>query len=244
MLEIKNVCKAYNKRPVLMELCLNIQSGEVIGIIGPNGVGKTTLVEAICGIVKLDSGEIILDGVSLTGNKLIRNEIGICFQESIFDRFFTIYETMVHVAMYHGYSLKAAKLKSNAMLVALGLAEQKNMMGTQLSGGMKKRFQVAIAMVSDPKVLILDEPTAGVDLQIKEDIYSLLGNFCKDNKKTVILIDHDFAEMTALCDRVVFIKNGGVVEESYINRDDGRQVEKLIDKYKALYFEPLEGILQ
>ena len=234
VLKLENVCKSYGHQKVLNGINLTIRKGEIVGIIGPNGVGKTTLMEIICGVTKPSQGSIYLDGYNLLKNEVgIRSEIGVCFQESIFDRFFCIRDTLLFVAMYHGMSYVKAKNQSNEILQQFSLGDKRNSYGSELSGGMRKRFQLAVAMISHPKFLLLDEPTAGVDLLLRDEIYQRLERYVTKDRAAIIT-SHDLGELAHLCHKLVFIKDGVIVKEFLIQNHNVTK-ESLEDYYKELY---------
>lgn len=214
MIKIQNLTKKYGTHTVIQNMSLSINDGECIGIVGPNGAGKTTLIESICGLTKIDSGDILVDSHSiLKPPYLERHTIGCCFQESVFDRFFNIYDTLVHNAMYHGMTYKEAKNESKRMLDKVHLLDKMKCYGNTLSGGMKKRFQLAIALVNNPEILILDEPTAGVDLGLVDEIHQIIEEFRKDHHKIVILTSHNINELAKHCTKLIFLMDGKIFGE-------------------------------
>lgn len=218
MIDIIGLEKFYGKNPILKNLSLKIEPNTFLGIVGPNGVGKTTLIETIVGVCKINKGSIYINGKK---NEKEKMKIGICFQNNIFDRFFNIEQTLLHNAMYHGLSLNDAKKNTEVILKKMELFDKSKSYGNQLSGGMKKRLQIAVAMVHDPDILILDEPTAGVDLGLKEKIYSILKEFSSQKNKIIILTSHNIQEIQDLCNKVVFLKNGSI-SKIYVNFDENK----------------------
>lgn len=230
MLEIQHLRKKYKRHQVLRDVQFTLDENQVLGLIGPNGAGKTTIIESICGLVRYDAGTILMDGVSLEREPALRRRIGCCFQENVFDRFFNIYDTIVHNAMYHGLAPKEARRSADEALEKVRLTSASRMFGNALSGGMKKRFQLAMAMVSDPELLILDEPSAGVDLELSELIHTIILDFSKQQGKAVLLTGHDIHEMERLCTRAVFIKDGLICEDFSIDASG-----RLESEYRRLY---------
>lgn len=237
MLEVKNLCKQYEANTVLTNLSVQIEMNDFVGLVGPNGIGKSTLIGCICGIVKYDSGEIFLNGISVAKNPYITKcKIGTCFQENIIDRFFNVFDTVRFNAMYHGLNRKEAIHRTNNILIKLKLFDKRYLFGEELSGGMKKRFQIAQTLVHDPDLIILDEPSAGADLELKEDLHRILKEIHQDKNKTIILTSHYLEEICSLTTRILMLNNGQVVKDikkGVANSFDNGTVESL---YKKMYF--------
>lgn len=243
MLRIENLTKKYDSNVVLDDFNLNINHNEFVGFIGPNGVGKSTVIGCLCGIRKYEHGTIYIDGNLLkSNNSLAKRKVGVCFQDTIYDRFFSIYDSIRLYCMYQGYNRRTAKELSLNSLKKIGLIDYKDYMGDKLSGGMKKRFQIALSTAHNPDLLILDEPTAGVDLHIKEDLTIFLKNYITvSNKKTIILVSHDLDEISKLCTRAIFMKNGKIVNDVNINGQGSS--ESLYNIYNDNYRKTLWIIL-
>lgn len=237
MLEIHNLHKSYNNLKVLDGISLEIDDNDFVGLVGPNGVGKSTLIGCITGIVNFYEGDILFNNKSIKKYPYeTKRNIGVCFQDNIFDRFFNIYDTIRFNAMYHGISRKDSFIKCNEALEALKLSDKKACFGTDLSGGMKKRFQIAQSIVHNPNFLILDEPSAGVDLELKEDIYNLLRLFISDKSRSILLTSHYIEEIKLLCNKVIFLKDGKVIKKLNKNEYDFSKDNMLEDLYKQFYF--------
>ncbi len=230
MLEIKHLQKKYQDQPILSDVTFSVETNQVFGLIGPNGVGKTTIIGCICGLVKYDKGTILLDGKSFEDEPQLRRKIGCCFQEPVFDRFFNIRDTISYNAMYHGLSMKEAQDATDLVLDKVRLSDAAHLYGSELSGGMKKRFQLAIAMVFDPEILILDEPTAGVDLELSDLIQKTIMAFSQKKGKSVILTGHDIKEMQILCSQAAFIHKGVILENGTV-----ASFGNLEKEYRRLY---------
>ncbi|AOR24998.1 ABC transporter ATP-binding protein [Clostridium taeniosporum] len=208
MLEIKNLTKNYKSLNVLNNFSLTINNNDFLGLVGPNGVGKTTLIKCITGICKIQLGDILVDKKSLFKYPYeTKQKIGVCFQNDTFDRFFNIYDTLKFNAMYNGLSKNEAIQRTDEVLKLVKLENKAKCYGNELSGGMKKRFQIAQSIIHNPEIIILDEPSAGVDLQLKEDLYQLLLDLHSKENKTILLVSHYLDEIENLCNRAIFIKD-------------------------------------
>ena len=186
-----------------------IKEGEFFGLLGPNGAGKTTLISILAGLAKATSGAIKVNGIDVQNEPLkTRKLLGIVPQELVFDPFFTVSEALKFQSGYFGVSNNSAWI--DELLVGLGLSDKANSNMRQLSGGMKRRVLVAQALVHKPPVIVLDEPTAGVDVELRQTLWQFIDRL---NKKghTVLLTTHYLEEAEALCQRIAMLKTGRVV---------------------------------
>ena len=211
-IEIKNLKKIYdNKFEALKGINLNIPKGSFYGLLGPNGAGKTTTIGAISGLVNYKDGNISVMGYDNKKDyKITRNLIGLSPQELNFDVFFPIKKVLEFQAGYYGLSFKEAKEQSEIMLEQFGLKEKQNNACRELSGGMKRRLQIAKALVHNPEILILDEPTAGVDIELRHMLWDFLKKINKQGK-TILLTTHYIEEAEKLCDRIAIIDSGNII---------------------------------
>ena len=211
-IEIKNLKKIYdNKFEALKGINLNIPKGSFYGLLGPNGAGKTTTIGAISGLVNYKDGNISVMGYDNKKDyKITRNLIGLSPQELNFDVFFPIKKVLEFQAGYYGLSFKEAKEQSEIMLEQFGLKEKQNNACRELSGGMKRRLQIAKALVHNPEILILDEPTAGVDIELRHMLWDFLKKINKQGK-TILLTTHYIEEAEKLCDKIAIIDSGNII---------------------------------
>lgn len=214
---IKNLVKCYGQEGVegshlaLDNLDFAVPRGSIFGLLGPNGAGKSTLINILAGTVIKTSGEVkILDTNIDDFPKKARSLIGIVPQEITFDSFFPINQALEFTAGYFG--IKPALRKTEEILKALNLWDKRNILPRQLSGGMKRRFLIAKAMVHSPKVLILDEPTAGVDIELRTQLWSYVKELNKQGV-TIIITTHYLAEAQELCDEIAFINKGKIIKQ-------------------------------
>ena len=212
-IEIKDLEKSYNKTPALKGVNINISKGEFFGLLGPNGAGKTTTINILTGLVFKDQGNCFVFGKDIVKDyRYTRSKIGIAAQELSVDWFFTIEKLLYFQAGYYGISTDKAKSKVDELLIRLGLDKKRDSRLRQLSGGMKRRFQIAKALVHDPEILILDEPTAGVDVELRHDLWKYLKELHNDGK-TILLTTHYIEEAELLCENVAIIDEGKILKK-------------------------------
>ena len=212
-IEIKDLEKSYNKTPALKGVNINISKGEFFGLLGPNGAGKTTTINILTGLVFKDQGNCFVFGKDIvTDYRYTRSKIGIAAQELSVDWFFTIEKLLYFQAGYYGINTDKAKSKVDELLIRLGLDKKRDSRLRQLSGGMKRRFQIAKALVHDPEILILDEPTAGVDVELRHDLWKYLKEL-HDDGKTILLTTHYIEEAELLCENVAIIDEGKILKK-------------------------------
>ena len=211
-IEIRNLKKVYdNKFEALKGIDLNIPKGSFYGLLGPNGAGKTTTIGAISGLVNYKDGTISVMGFDNKSEyRIARKMIGLSPQELNFDVFFSIKKVLEFQAGYYGLSYKESRKRAEFMLEQFGLAEKRNNTCRELSGGMKRRLQIAKALIHNPEILILDEPTAGVDIELRYMLWDFLKKINQEGK-TILLTTHYIEEAEQLCDRIAIIDNGNIV---------------------------------
>ena len=212
-IQIKGLKKSYNNTLALKGVDIEISKGEFFGLLGPNGAGKTTTINILTGLVFKDAGTcLVFEKDIVKDYRYTRSKIGIAAQELSVDWFFTIEKLLYFQAGYYGISTKKAKTKVDELLERLGLDKKRDSRLRQLSGGMKRRFQIAKALVHDPDILILDEPTAGVDVELRHDLWKYLKELHKKGK-TILLTTHYIEEAELLCDNVAIIEEGIILKE-------------------------------
>ena len=207
VLSIRNARKKFGQVAALDGATFDLRQGELLALLGPNGAGKTTLIRAIAGRVRLDDGEIRLFDRVLDG-RLTPPELGIVPQEIIFDPFFTPRETLEIQAGLYG--IPPGDRISDELLGAMHLTDKANAYSRTLSGGMKRRLLVAKAMVHSPPILVLDEPTAGVDVELRRQLWDYVRKLHAQGV-TIVLTTHYLEEAEELCDRIAIINHGKVI---------------------------------
>ena len=211
-IDIKGLTKSYGELKALNGVNISIKKGEFFGLLGPNGAGKTTTINILTGLVFKESGSAKVFGKdTIKDFRYTRSKIGIAAQEFSVDWFFPIEKLLFFQAGYYGIKPKDAKPLVDSLLNRLGLSSKRNSRIRQLSGGMKRRFQIAKALVHDPEILILDEPTAGVDVELRRDLWKYLQDL-HSRGKTILLTTHYIEEAELLCENVAIIDNGKILK--------------------------------
>ena len=212
-IEINNLQKKYNDVEALKGINLNIPKGSFFGLLGPNGAGKTTTINIITGLVNITSGQVLVLGHDVVQDyKNSRKKIGLAPQEFNFDHFFNLEEMLSFQAGYYGFESSKARERSKIMLKQFGLKSKSKSTPRQLSGGMKRRLQIAKALVHDPPIIILDEPTAGVDLELRHMLWDYLSKINSEGK-TILLTTHYIEEAEHLCKQIAIIDSGKIITE-------------------------------
>ena len=213
-IEIQSLKKVYDTGvEALKGINLTIPQGSFFGLIGPNGAGKTTTIGILTGLVNKTSGNAkILNYDILDDYKNARRSIGLSPQEINLDVFFTIKKILEFQAGYFGVPSNVAIKKVDEVLKKLGIYDKKDNTARHLSGGMKRRVQIAKALVHDPPILILDEPTAGVDIELRHMLWDYLTDLNKEGK-TILLTTHYIEEAEKLCNEIAIINNGEIIKQ-------------------------------
>lgn len=213
-LSVEGLSKQYSDRTVALDdLSLAIPSGCFFGLLGPNGAGKTTLIGMVAGLVRAPEGHISVfgnDAVTEPGARLL---VGVAPQDVHLDRFLDTRDVLVYHGRYFGMSKPNAARRADELLETFDLTAKRRSKPNRLSGGMRRRLLIARALVHRPRLLILDEPTAGVDLELRHDLWSYLRRLHADEGLTVLLTTHYIEEAETLCERVAFIRGGRIVQE-------------------------------
>jgi ABC-2 type transport system ATP-binding protein len=211
-IEIQNLKKRYGQLEAIGGLSLSIPRGEFFGLLGPNGAGKTTLIKTIVGLCRATSGSIKIFGRDVSHDHLLtKREIGYSPQESNTDRYLSVRRTLEFQGGFYGLSRRQRRQRANELMLQFGLLEKAKTEFVQLSGGMQKRLLIARAMMNSPQILILDEPTAGVDVHQRRELWSYLRKL-REGRTTLLLTTHYIEEAEALCDRVGIIHSGKIME--------------------------------
>ena len=246
IIQIKELRKTYsNNLEALKGINVNIKRGKFFGLLGPNGAGKTTTIGILTGLVNPTSGAILVDNYDVIKDfKKTRRIIGLSPQEINLDVFFTIKELLIFQGGYYGLSMSESKKRVDKLLIDLGLEDKANAKARELSGGMKRRVQIAKALVHNPDIVILDEPTAGVDIELRHLLWKNLKNMNRNNNKTIVLTTHYIEEAENLCDEVAIIDNGKIIAQGtpsdLIKRDGESHIDITVSNWDQKYLEGYE----
>ena len=229
MIEVKNVTKKYGSFVAVDDISFTINDGEVVGFLGPNGAGKSTTMNMITGYIEQSEGEILVNGYdTIKKSKKAKGQIGYMPEGVPLYNDLTVKEFVTYMAELHKVDRKIKKQKVQEALKEVGLEEMQNKLIKNLSRGQKQRVSLAGTIVFEPKILILDEPTVGLDPKQITEIRSLIKNLGK--KHTVILSSHILSEVSQICDRVIIINKGKIVAI-----DTPENLEKKVSDNNILY---------
>jgi ABC-2 type transport system ATP-binding protein len=207
--DVDDICKSYPNVRALSHVSLRVEQGEFFALLGPNGAGKTTLISILAGLIRADSGRASIMGFDTVHDyRNARKNLGVVPQELVYDPFFSVRETLAFQARYYGVPKPDAWI--DEILHHLDLTSKANANMRALSGGMKRRVLVGQALVHKPPVIVLDEPTAGVDVELRQNLWTFIKRLNGEGH-TIILTTHYLEEAEALCNRVAMLKDGEVV---------------------------------
>lgn len=231
MIRIESISKSYGKVKAVDSLSFEIKKGEIFGLLGPNGAGKTTTVKILTTLTKPDKGACYIDEIDIIQNPIeIKKIIGVVPQENNLERELTVYENLLIYGMLH--KVKNLKSRIDEVLSAMGLQDKKNSVVSTLSGGLQRRTLLARALLPQPKVLFLDEPSIGLDPHIRRELWQIIRKI-KSEGRTVLLTTHYIEEAETLCDRVGILSHGKLIAlgtPSEIKKDVGEYVVEFTDK--------------
>ncbi len=207
VLQANGLTKRYGDLFAVNNLSLKVYAGEVFGLLGPNGAGKTTLINMMCGLLKPDGGHVTIHGQIVTSGSVdLRSRVGVCPQEIVLWKKLTCLEQLQFIGEMYGLKSSKAQQRSMHLLEQLDLVEKTHKLAKTLSGGMQRRLNLAMALVHDPEIVILDEPEAGLDPQSRVKVREYIKTLAQG--KTIILTTHNMDEAERLADRVAIIDHG------------------------------------
>ena len=229
ILSLSNVTKFYGKQKVLNNLSINLNQGEIYGLLGANGAGKTTTINIICGLLNYNQGEVLLNGDKI--GRQTKYLLGIATQENLLYSQLSCQENLSFFGKIYG--LTGTKLKSciYESLKAVNLLEYKDQTVANLSGGMQRRLNIALAIIHHPQLLILDEPTTGLDIEVRYDIWQLILRLKKQGM-TILLTTHLLDEAEKLCDRIGIMQKGAIIAEGNLE-----QLQTIIRAKEIVYIK-------
>ncbi|MFZ5821814.1 MAG: ABC transporter ATP-binding protein [Chloroflexota bacterium] len=207
VLQTQGLTKRFGALTAVDDLSLEVREGEIFGFLGPNGAGKTTSISMMCGLLKPDAGRVLIHGQPVHGGAAeVRARVGVCPQETVLWEKLTALEQLEFIGSMYGVRPRSARQRGGVLLEALGLSGKADVLAGKLSGGMKRRLNLALALVHDPEILALDEPEAGLDPQSRVLVREYVRSLAR--RKTVILTTHNMDEAERLADRVAIIDHG------------------------------------
>src|SRR5919108_5348286 len=235
-LQLRGLTKRYDDGTLALDaLDLEVPAGSFFGLLGPNGAGKTTLISAVCNLIRLTEGEISVFGEP-GGSMEARRLIGIAEQEPNLDRFLTVFETLVYHGGYYGMDGDAARARADEMIDVFDLRAKRDVRAPKLSGGMRRRLLLARALLHEPRLVILDEPTAGVDIELRHELWRYIRRL-HEQGTTILLTTHYLEEAEELCQDVALIRGGRLLaRDSPTGLLESFEAESLTDVYvKAMH---------
>lgn len=205
-LQTRGLSKKYGTLTAVSDLNLEVYEGEVFGFLGPNGAGKTTSINMICGLLKPNSGEVLIHGTALDSHSNSQQRVGVCPQSIILWSSLTCIEQLIFIGEMYDLSAKVSRSRAEYLLEVMQLTEKRDQLAKNLSGGMQRRLNLIMALVHDPEILVLDEPEAGLDPQSRVLVRDFIKSLAR--KKTIILTTHNMDEADRVADRVAIIDHG------------------------------------
>lgn len=215
-LEAVNLEKIYDTRKVVNDVSFFVNPGEIVALLGPNGAGKTTSFDIVVGLVKADAGKILLAQKDITDEKIHkRSKLGIGYltQEPSAFRNLKVYENLELVLEMHGYNHEQIKTKTKNILEEFGISRLANSLAISLSGGERRRLEIARVIVTDPQFILLDEPFTGIDPIAIEEIQKIIKDLCKRKNIGLLITDHNPAATLSITDRAYIITDGKIIRE-------------------------------
>lgn len=268
IIEVKNFTKSYGNFTAVKDITFDVQEGSVFAFLGPNGAGKSTTINTLCTIFEKTNGTLLIDGKDVTEQKSeVRATIGVVFQDSTLDAKMTIEENLKMHCVFYNIPKNEVEERIQFVLTLVDLLAERKKLVSALSGGMKRRVEIARGLIHYPKVLFLDEPTTGLDPQTRAHIWEYIIKLQKERNITIFLTTH-YMEEAEICDKIAIIDGGVIVahdtpyslkkqytkDKAYITTKNGEVLEQLLlnhnlsyekkDGYYKVIAENLEGLLQ
>ena len=209
LIEVKNITKRFDENIVLDNISLSIDEGDIFGLIGPNGAGKSTLIKIMTGLWDSNGGDVIIDGYNIKEEPLrVKEQIGLVPQEIALYESISAYDNLEFFGYLYGLKGKQLKARIDEALELVGLEGKRKEKVQKFSGGMKRRLNIACAILHHPRILIMDEPTVGIDPQSRNHIFEFTKRINRENKTTVIYTSHYMEEVEMLCNNIFIIDLG------------------------------------
>ena len=248
MIEVQSLTKKFNGRTVLNEISFQVKEGEIFGYLGPNGAGKTTTMRIILGLLKPTAGKALVWGQNLGENEGLRRRIGVLLEhDGLYERI-SAYENLDYYAQLYGVSNRVEKIEN--LLEFTGLSDRKDDKVGKFSKGMKRKLALARAIIHDPDVLFLDEPSAGLDPEAQKMVRDLILRLSGEERMTVFLNSHDLDEVQRICSKIAILQRGEIKAYDTVDNlrgrytkptveialSDGREVEKALNLLNSLNY--------
>ncbi|OAB43533.1 ABC transporter ATP-binding protein [Paenibacillus antarcticus] len=219
IIEVRGISKAYGKRKMkekihaVRDVSFHVNRGEVVGLLGPNGAGKTSTIKMLCGLLESDAGSIHINGLDICKKRLKALEHISAVLEGNRNLYWrlTVRENLEYFAGNRGYSRKQVAYQADKLLEQFNLKDKENELVNGLSRGMQQKLAIAVALLANTDVILLDEPTLGLDVEVSYELRNILNRIVKEEQRTIIISSHDMPVVQELCDRVIIINKGEVV---------------------------------
>ncbi len=243
--DLQNVCKIYSNIPVVNDLSLTIEPGEIFGLLGPNGAGKSTTIRMLTTLTRPTQGKIWVAGYDTIHQGLqVKNNIGVVLQQTSVDLDLSVWENMEFHGRLHHIPHSQRQLRINQWLDYVGLTEKRDALVKTLSGGMKRRLQIARALLHQPSILFLDEPTVGLDPQTRRRLWEIILDLNQQGM-TILLTTHYMEEVEYLCDRIGIMDRGklislGTLQELRQKHGEGLVVKQKGERWEYQFFPDLK----
>jgi ABC-2 type transport system ATP-binding protein len=249
IIEVKNFTKKYGDFTAVNDISFDVEEGTIFAFLGPNGAGKSTTINTLCTIFEKTSGTLLIDGKDVSTQKSeVRSTIGVVFQDATLDNKMSINENLKMHCVFYNIPKREVEERIQFVLKLVDLLKERNKMVGALSGGMKRRVEIARGLIHFPKVLFLDEPTTGLDPQTRAHIWEYITKLQKERNITIFLTTH-YMEEAEICNKVAIMDGGVIVaydtpyalkkqytkDKAYITTENEQELEKLLEEYKLEY---------
>ncbi|MGH4123523.1 MAG: ABC transporter ATP-binding protein [Clostridium sp.] len=217
LLKVIGLNKSYGENQVVKDLSFEVEKGEILGFLGPNGAGKSTTLSMICTLVDMDKGKVLFNNKDITNNEEeFKKSLGLVPQDIALFSDLSAYNNVKFFGSLYGIKGQKLRDKTKQALEAVGLWERKNDYSDSFSGGMKRRLNIACSIVHSPKLLIMDEPTVGIDPQSRNNILDVIKNLQKQGT-TIIYTSHYMEEVDTICSRIIILDKGEIIEQGILS---------------------------
>lgn len=240
LLEVRHLMKDYGNGPILKDVSLEVKKGEVIVLIGPSGCGKSTFLRCINGLESIQSGKILLDGISITDGKIkwseVRQKIGMVFQSyDLFPHMSVINNILLGPTKVQKRDKKEAEKEAEALLKRVGLLDKKNVYPRQLSGGQKQRVAIVRSLIMHPEIMLFDEVTAALDPEMVREVLDVMLELAQGGS-TMLIVTHEMQFARAVADRIIFLDGGDIVEmdtpENFFTQPKTDRAQRFLNTFK------------